>query len=455
MNKRTRVLVVDDESIIRESLRDWLTGAGYEILTAGSGEEALRLVRQKSVKIMLADLIMPGMDGIELMKEARKIVPTISTVIITAHATVQTAITAMREGAHDYIEKPFCPERVELLLKSLLERQELIEENVSLRKRLEARRRAVDAIIARSPRMLSVLELVKTVAPSNATVLILGQSGTGKEVIARAIHRQGRRYHKPLIVTACATLPEGLLESELFGHEKGSFTGAVERTQGKFEAARGGTVFLDEIGEINAKTQIHLLRALEEKKITRIGSNEEIDVDVRVIAATSRDLKAMTESGQFREDLYYRLNVMTIELPPLRERKEDILPLAGHFLRRYAAENEKDVNGFSSELVELMLSYTWPGNVRELENMVERAGRGDHPGRGTSRYGGSDTTRGGHNRCGGEESHPQGTAASGRQHLRGGADSGYPAHDALQQDEEIRPEGRQGLCLIRVGLIGD
>lgn len=372
MNKRTRVLVVDDESIIRESLRDWLTGAGYEILTAGSGEEALRLVKQKSVKIMLADLIMPGMDGIELMKEARKIVPTISTVIITAHATVQTAITAMREGAHDYIEKPFCPERVELLLKSLLERQELIEENVSLRKRLEARRRAVDAIIARSPRMLSVLELVKTVAPSNATVLILGQSGTGKEVIARAIHRQGRRYHKPLIVTACATLPEGLLESELFGHEKGSFTGAVERTQGKFEAARGGTVFLDEIGEINAKTQIHLLRALEEKKITRIGSNEEIDVDVRVIAATSRDLKAMTESGQFREDLYYRLNVMTIELPPLRERKEDILPLAGHFLRRYAAENEKDVSGFSPELVELMLSYTWPGNVRELENMVER-----------------------------------------------------------------------------------
>ncbi|MGB3562372.1 MAG: sigma-54 dependent transcriptional regulator [Thermoanaerobaculia bacterium] len=371
MNKRTRVLVVDDESIIRESLRDWLTGAGYEILTAGSGEEALRLVRQESVKIMLADLVMPGMDGIELMKEARKIVPTISTVIITAHATVQTAITAMREGAHDYIEKPFCPERVELLLKSLLERQELIEENVSLRKRLEARR-AADAVIARSPKMLSVLELVKTLAPSNATVLILGQSGTGKEVIARTIHRQSRRYHKPLIVTACATLPEGLLESELFGHEKGSFTGAVERTQGKFEAARGGTLFLDEIGEINAKTQIHLLRALEEKKITRIGSNEEIDVDVRVIAATSRDLKAMTECGQFREDLYYRLNVMTIELPPLRERKEDVLPLAGHFLRRYAAENEKDVSGFSPELVELMLSYTWPGNVRELENMVER-----------------------------------------------------------------------------------
>ena len=371
MNKRTRVLVVDDESIIRESLRDWLTGAGYEILTAGSGEEALRLVRQKSVKIMLADLIMPGMDGIELMKEARKIVPTISTVIITAHATVQTAITAMREGAHDYIEKPFCPERVELLLESLLERQELIEENVSLRKRLEARR-AADELIARSPKMLSILELVKTVAPSSATVLILGQSGTGKEVIARAIHRQSGRHLRPLIVTACATLPGGLLESELFGHEKGSFTGAVERTQGKFEAARGGTLFLDEIGEIDAKTQVHLLRALEEKKITRIGSNEEIDVDVRVIAATSRDLKAMTESGQFREDLYYRLNVMTIELPPLRERKEDILPLAGHFLRRYAAENEKDISGFSPELVELMLSYTWPGNVRELENMVER-----------------------------------------------------------------------------------
>jgi DNA-binding NtrC family response regulator len=371
MEKRKEVLVVDDESIVRESLRDWLSGAGYEILTAGSGEEALRLVKQKNVKIMLADLIMPGMDGIELMKEARKIVPTISTVIITAHATIQTAITAMREGAHDYIEKPFCPERVELLLQSLLERQELIEENVSLRKRLEARR-AADELIARSPKMLSVLELVKTVAPSSATILILGQSGTGKEVIARTIHRQSRRHQRPLIVTACATLPESLLESELFGHEKGSFTGAVERTQGKFEAARGGTLFLDEIGEIDAKTQVHLLRALEEKKITRIGSNEEIDVDVRVIAATSRDLKAMTESGQFREDLYYRLNVLTIQLPPLGERKEDILPLAGYFLRKYAAENDKTISGFSPELVELMLGYSWPGNVRELENMVER-----------------------------------------------------------------------------------
>jgi DNA-binding NtrC family response regulator len=371
MKKQTKVLVVDDEKIVRESLRDWLTGAGYKILTAGSGEEALRLVRQKKVKIMLADLIMPGMDGIELMKEAREIVPTISTVIITAHATIQTAIKAMREGAHDYIEKPFCPERVELLLKSLLEHQELIEENVSLRKRLEARR-AVDELIARSPKMRSILELVKTVAPSSATLLILGQSGTGKEVIARTIHRQSRRHHRPLIVTACATLPEALLGSELFGHEKGSFTGAVERTQGKFEAARGGTLFLDEIGEIDAKTQVHLLRALEEKKITRIGSNEEIDVDVRVIAATSRDLKAMTETGQFREDLYYRLNVLTIHLPPLRERKEDILPLAGHFLRKYAAENDKRVSGFSPELVELMLGYSWPGNVRELENMVER-----------------------------------------------------------------------------------
>jgi DNA-binding NtrC family response regulator len=220
--------------------------------------------------------------------------------------------------------------------------------------------------------MLSILELVKTVAPSSATLLILGQSGTGKEVIARTIHRQSRRHHRPLIVTACATLPEALLESELFGHEKGSFTGAVERTQGKFEAARGGTLFLDEIGEIDAKTQVHLLRALEEKKITRIGSNEEIDVDVRVIAATSRDLKAMTETGQFREDLYYRLNVLTIHLPPLRERKEDILPLAGHFLRKYAAENDKRISGFSPELVELMLGYSWPGNVRELENMVER-----------------------------------------------------------------------------------
>jgi DNA-binding NtrC family response regulator len=371
MGKTTQILVVDDESIVREFLYDWLSGTGYDVLTAESAEEAIGIIKETKIKIMLADLVMPGMNGIELMKEARKIVPSISTIIITAHATIGSAIEAMREGAHDYVEKPFCPERIELLLEGLVERQNLVEENILLRRKLEGRFEFED-VIAKSPKMLNILELVKTVAPTTATVLILGQSGTGKEVIARAIHRLSRRSSKPLVVTTCATLPEGLLESELFGHEKGSFTGAVERTKGKFEAAHKGTIFLDEIGEINANTQVHLLRALEEKKITRVGSNEEIDVDVRVVAATSKNLKAMIERGDFREDLYYRLNVVSIQLPSLADRREDILPLAEHFLRRYAAENDKKVEGFSPELVEFMLNYSWPGNVRELENMVER-----------------------------------------------------------------------------------
>jgi len=371
MRGRAKILVVDDETIVRESLYDWLSSAGYEVVTAGDGEEALRIIRQKKIKIMLADLIMPGMDGIELMKKARTIVPTISTVIITAHGTIQTAITSIREGAYDYIEKPFCPEKVELLVKNLVEHQNLIEENISLRRKIEDRYR-FEGVVAKSPKMLKIFDLIKTVAPTSATVLIIGGSGTGKEVIARAIYRQSQRRNKPFIVTSCAALPESLLESELFGHEKGSFTGAVERKKGKFEAADKGTLFLDEIGEIDANTQIHLLRALEEKKITRIGSNEEMDVDVRIIAATSRNLKTMIEQGKFREDLYYRLNVVTLDLPPLKDRREDILPLAEHFLKKYAEENSKDIKSFSPEVVEFMLNHPWSGNVRELENMVER-----------------------------------------------------------------------------------
>ncbi len=371
MKKRTKILVVDDESIVRESLRDWLESVDYKVLIADSGEEALRIIRQKKIKIMVADLIMPGMNGIELMKEARKIVPTISTVIITAHGSIQTAITAIREGAHDYIEKPFCPEKVELLIKNLKEHQDLIEENISLRRRIEDRYN-FEGIIAKSHKMLKIFELIKTVAPTSATLLITGKTGTGKEVVARAIHHQSQRRNKPFIVTSCAALPESLLESELFGHEKGSFTGAVERKKGKFEAGDKGTLFLDEIGEINANTQIHLLRALEEKKITRVGGNEEIDVDVRVITATNRHLKTLVEQGKFREDLYYRLNVVTIDLPPLMDRREDILPLAEHFLKKYAEENKNRIKNFSPEVVEFMLNYSWPGNVRELENMIER-----------------------------------------------------------------------------------
>ncbi len=371
MRKKTEILVVDDESIVRESLHDWLDSVGYKVVTAESGEEALRIIQQKKIKIMLADLIMPGINGIELMKKAKEIVPAISTVIITAHGTIQTAITAIREGAYDYVEKPFCPEKVELLIKNLVEHHDLIEENISLRRKVEEKYH-FEGIIAKSPKMLKIFELIKTIAPTTATVLIIGETGTGKEVIARAIHHQSQRRNKPFIATSCAALPESLLESELFGHEKGSFTGAVERKKGKFEAGDRGTLFLDEIGEINANTQVHLLRALEEKKITRVGGNEEIEVDVRVISATNRDLRSMVKQEKFREDLYYRLNVVTIDLPLLKDRREDILPLAQHFLKKYTEENKKSIKKFSSEVVKFMLNYSWPGNVRELENMIER-----------------------------------------------------------------------------------
>jgi len=370
LRKKTKILVVDDEEIVRESLRDWLDGVGYDVDVAESGEKALQIIKKNKFNIMLADLVMPGINGIELMKDAKKIIPTLSTVIITAHATIQTAITAIREGAFDYVEKPFCPEKLELLIEKLVEHQDLIEENILLRQRIKDMFQ-FEGIIAKSSKMLKIFELIKTVAPTNATVLITGETGTGKEVVARAIHHQSKRQNKPFIATSCAALPESLLESELFGHERGSFTGAVGRKKGKFEAADKGTLFLDEIGEINANTQVHLLRALEEKKITRIGSNEEIPVDVRVITAANKDLRTMVLEGQFREDLYYRLKVVSINLPPLKDRKEDILPLAEHFLKKYAEENSKEVIKFSPGVIEFFLNYSWPGNVRELENMIE------------------------------------------------------------------------------------
>ena len=372
MKKKPTILIVDDEEIVRESLQDWLSSVGFPIVVAESGEEALPIIKQKKIKIMLTDLIMPGgINGIELMKKAKRIVPTISTIIITAHGTIQTAITAIRDGAHDYVEKPFCPEKVELLINNLVKHQDLIEENILLRRRIEEKFN-FEGIIAKSAKMFKIFELIKMVAPANATVLINGKTGTGKEMIARAIHQQSQRRNKPFIATSCAALPESLLESELFGHEKGSFTGAIGRKKGKFEAGHQGTLFLDEIGEINENTQIHLLRALEEKRITRVGGNEEISVDVRVIAATNKNLKTMVKQGNFREDLFYRLNVVCIDLPPLKDRREDILPLAEFFLKKFAEENNKSIKRFSPEVVKFMLNYSWPGNVRELENMIER-----------------------------------------------------------------------------------
>ncbi len=370
--EKVKILVVDDEAIVRESLHDWLTDAGYHVLTAENGPKALEIIEREKPGIVIADLVMPGMDGIELMKKAKELKPNIEVIIITAYGSIPTAIAAMKEGAYDYIEKPFCPERAELLIQKLTQHQKLVEENFSLRQKLEDHYR-FENIIAKSSKMQRVIELIKIVAKSNATVLITGESGTGKELVARAIHSQSHRRGKSFVAVSCAALPESLLESELFGHEKGSFTGAYAQKKGKFEFANRGTLFLDEVGEMSANVQVHLLRVLEEKEFTRVGGNEPIKVDVRVISATNKDLKRAIASGGFREDLYYRLNVVTIELPPLRERKEDIPLLAQHFLNTFALENRKKIAGFSPQATKSLLSYDWPGNVRELENAIERA----------------------------------------------------------------------------------
>jgi two-component system response regulator AtoC len=370
--KKVKILVVDDEIVVRESLSDWLKDAGYQVFTAESGYEALEMIEKEKPGIMIADLMMPGMDGIELMKKAREQQPGLEVVIVTAYASIPTAITAMKEGAYDYIEKPFCPERAELLVRKLAEHQELLEENLSLRQRLDDHYR-FENIITKSAKMQRVIEVIKVVAKSNATVLVTGESGTGKELVARAIHSQSNRHNKPFIAVSCAALPESLLESELFGHEKGSFTGAYAQKKGKFEFAEGGTLFLDEIGEMSANIQVHLLRVLEEKEFTRVGGNEPIKADVRVVSATNKDLRKAIEKQEFREDLYYRLNVVNVELPPLRERKEDVPLLAQHFLNKFASENRKEVSGFSPDALEFLLDYDWPGNVRELENAIERA----------------------------------------------------------------------------------
>jgi len=372
MKKKVKILVVDDEAIMRDSLRDWLSDAGYQVLTAENGSQALEVIEKGKPGIVIADLVMPGMDGIELLKRAKEISPGVEVIIITAYGSIPTAITAMREGAYDYIEKPFCPEKAELLIERLVEHKGLIEENISLHQKLEGRYR-FENIIAKSPRMQQVIEVIKVVAKSNATVLITGESGTGKELVARAVHSQSYRKDKPFIAVSCAALPETLLESELFGHEKGSFTGAHAQRKGKFETANKGTIFLDEIGEMSANIQVHLLRVLEEKEFSRVGGNELIKVDVRVVSATNKDMKQAVADGQFREDLYYRLNVVTIELPPLRERKEDIPLLAQHFLKKFAMENQKEIIDFSPEATDFLLKYEWPGNVRELENAIERA----------------------------------------------------------------------------------
>ena len=372
VEERFRILVVDDEPVVRDSLASWFEDEGYEVGTAESAKEALRRLQEGHWDIGFVDIKMPGMDGLEFQRKAGKIDPSMTIIIMTAYASVQTAVEALKAGAYDYVVKPFDPEKLAHMVRNALERRQLVADSERLRQKVEEEAER-DAIIGESAQICRVMELVGQVAVTDSTVLIRGESGTGKEIVARAIHSRSPRRFMPLVTVNCGALPEGILESELFGHEKGAFTGAQFRRKGKFEVADGGSVFLDEIGDIGPKTQSDLLRVLEEKKITRVGGNREIEVDFRVIAATNRDLERLVREESFRQDLYYRLNVFSIEIPPLRERSEDVMPLAEFFLGRFAAAMGKHVAGFDAGARGKLMAYDWPGNVRELENAIERA----------------------------------------------------------------------------------
>ena len=372
MDKKVRILVVDDELIVREALSNYLREDGYEAVAVENGKEALKKIEAEDWNILFVDFKMPGMDGLEVLRETKKIKEDLPVIIITAYATIDSAVQAMKDGAYDYIVKPFDPEAIALAVEKVVEHQRLVKENIQLRERLEQEYK-FEEIIGKSQPMQEIFELVKNVAESDASVLIIGESGTGKELIARAIHANSARRYTPFITASCGAMPEGLLESELFGHEKGAFTGALYTKKGRFELADGGTLFLDEIGEISPKTQVDLLRVLDEKSFRRVGGMEQINVDVRILAATNRDLQKAIKEGTFREDLFYRLNVVSVQLPPLRERKEDIPLLADHFLDKFRAETNKRIEHISSKALELILEYDWPGNVRELENAIERA----------------------------------------------------------------------------------
>lgn len=373
MKSRWQILIVDDEEVMAESLAAWLREDGYSVDTAPSGRAAVARSRETDYAIYFVDLKMPGgMDGIETMMEIRRLHPDASVIIITAYATVDTAITAMKEGAQEYIVKPCNPEEISLLVDRIIKVKNLQFENQMLRKRLTGQYEYRD-IITKNARMQSILELVKDVASLRSTVLIKGASGTGKELIARAIHYSGDRADAPFIAVSCASLAETLLESELFGYEKGAFTGAAAQTKGKFELAEGGTIFLDEIGDISPKLQADLLRVLQERRFYRVGGTVEIQVDVRVIAATNKDLAEEVREGRFRDDLYYRLNVIEINVPPLSQRRDDIPHLARHFVARLSSEIGKNVDGIGEDALKILLDYDWPGNIRELENAVERA----------------------------------------------------------------------------------
>jgi DNA-binding NtrC family response regulator len=368
----SRILVVDDEANARAALAEILRQEGFNVETAADGFKALARMEEFGPDVVLTDLKMPGMDGVELLRKVRDAESEVPVVLMTAFGAVETAVSAMREGAADYLTKPLNTDELLVVLERALERRRLRKETATLRSQL-AERYKFENIVGSSPEMQQVFKSIAQVAPSRATVLLTGESGTGKELVAAAIHHRSPRSNGPFVKLHCAALAESLLESELFGHERGAYTGADRRREGRFEQADGGSLFLDEIGEISPSTQVKLLRVLQEREFERVGSNQTLRVDVRVIAATNKDLKMLVDAGRFREDLFYRLNVINIRLPSLHERNSDIPALAMHFLRRYSEENNKTVDRIGDAALAQLVRHDWPGNVRELENVIERA----------------------------------------------------------------------------------